>query len=77
MSGNVQEWCADAYDPNYYSHSPSVDPPGGTSGFLNNERVLRGGSWYNVTGGARSSCRDKHAPGITYNNYGFRVARTP
>jgi formylglycine-generating enzyme required for sulfatase activity len=77
MSGNVWEWLADAYDSNYYSHSPSVDPPGGTSGFLNNERVLRGGSWYNVTGGARSSCRDKHAPGITYNNYGFRVARTP
>jgi formylglycine-generating enzyme required for sulfatase activity len=75
MSGNVWEWCADAYDGNYYNHSPSVDPPGGTSGFLNNHRVVRGGSWYNVTGGARSSCRGSRAPEITGDDFGFRVAR--
>jgi formylglycine-generating enzyme required for sulfatase activity len=77
MSGNVWEWCADAYDGNYYNHSPSVDPPGGTSGFLNNHRVIRGGSWFHVTGGARSSCRGSRAPEITGASWGFRVARTP
>jgi formylglycine-generating enzyme required for sulfatase activity len=77
MSGNVVEWCADAYDSNYYSHSPSVDPPGGTSGFLNNGRVMRGGSWFNFTHIVRSSCRTHNASIYTSNDIGFRVARTP
>lgn len=48
MSGNVQEWCKDAYNNNSYSypsnglHGTKVDPQGGGAGTY---RVIRGGSW--------------------------------
>ena len=76
MAGNVAEWCADFYDNNYYSHSPSVDPPG-SNPVLSGHRVLRGGSWGGSTDSVRSSDRDDFAPGYTNYYIGFRVARTP
>ena len=42
MSGNVSEWVADWYDPNYYAGSLHLNPPGPVTGI---ERVLRGGNW--------------------------------
>jgi len=42
MLGNVWEWVNDRYDPEYYRHSPNIDPQGPSSG---QQRVLRGGSW--------------------------------
>ena len=76
MAANVLEWCADFYDGNYYSQSPSVDPPGGNSG-LGGQRVLRGGSWYNFTNYVGSSSRGDTTPASTNSGIGFRVARTP
>ena len=76
MSGNVAEWCADAHDVNYYSHSPSVDPPGGNSGLLG-RRVLRGSSWFLDAVTLRSSYRVSSSPSRTGSSIGFRVARTP
>jgi formylglycine-generating enzyme required for sulfatase activity len=76
MSGNVAEWCADFNDGNYYSRSPSVDPPGGNSGLLD-RRVLRGGPSTNIAYLLRSSFRDGLTPGSRYIINGFRVARTP
>jgi formylglycine-generating enzyme required for sulfatase activity len=32
MYGNVEEWCWDLYDPNYYGQSPGVDPLGPPKG---------------------------------------------
>lgn len=42
MSGNVEEWCQDWFDNDYYDSSPSVNPSGPDSGTY---RVQRGGSW--------------------------------
>lgn len=69
MLGNEYEWCQDWYDKNYYSQSPAKDPPGPSSG---DNRVVRGGCWYNAPFDLRSSFRFMDKPG--YKN-GFRVVR--
>jgi formylglycine-generating enzyme required for sulfatase activity len=42
MAGNVREWVHDWYQEDYYSVSPSTNPPGPDSGTI---KVLRGGTW--------------------------------
>jgi formylglycine-generating enzyme required for sulfatase activity len=74
MSGNVWEWVNDWYGSTYYSSSPQNNPTGPASGVY---RVVRGGSWYNVTNDLRASTRDGYAPGRAIDLIGFRVARAP
>ena len=46
MAGNVWEWVADRYRPDYYSKSPSENPQGPTADeVFNTYRVIRGGSY--------------------------------
>jgi len=74
MSGNVFEWVNDWYGSSYYSTSPSVNPPGPSSGSY---RVLRGGSWSYGSDKCRASVRGYYSPGGSNDDLGFRVARTP
>jgi formylglycine-generating enzyme required for sulfatase activity len=69
MAGNVWEWCADWHDAGYYAHSPSRNPRGPDSGQC---RVLRGGSWINVSDYVRSAIRLRINPGGRDGIIGFR-----
>ena len=78
MNGNMEEWCQDWYDKDYYAHSPGVDPQGPATG---TERVIRGGSFIDsglfsaVVDGSklRSPARSQSIPAGILDSYGFRV----
>ncbi len=68
--GNVSEWCQDWYDKDYYGHSPGPDPQGPSAG---QERVRRGGSWYDNRSTTLSSARARGTPDELLARDGFRV----
>jgi formylglycine-generating enzyme required for sulfatase activity len=72
MHGNLREWCADWFGPDYYGRSPSADPAGPSSGVA---RILRGGSWRNPAHELRAADRMWAQPLLRDNNVGFRVVR--
>ena len=71
MHGNVEEWCSDKWNGNY-----SGAPTDGSSWETGEEdnRVLRGGSWFSLAGGCRSAFRSSSSVGYTYWFVGFCVA---
>lgn len=66
MHGNVWEWCADWYSPNYENANSGEK----------SDRTCRGGGWYDSMAYCRSASRHSHWPGARENNLGFRVVLT-
>ncbi len=67
MAGNVWEWCLSKWAAPF-THPEDNDPQG------NSPRVVRGGSWGDVTYGVRAAYRDGFNPDDSWDNDGFRCA---
>jgi len=72
MAGNVQEWVADWYSPDYYSNSPYKNPTGPTTGTL---RVLRGGAYWDSALQVETIYRFKHDPTSAGAQRGIRCVQ--
>ena len=72
MHGNVWEWTEDCWNLNY------VNAPNDGSAWVTGDcsrRVLRGGSWGNITSNLRSAYRIAPFTAVFSDRYGFRVVR--
>jgi len=70
MAGNVEEWVADWYAPDYYAQAPQRNPLGPGSGIF---RGVRGGSFHSNRGDVRASARGRALPNTAFDSVGLRV----
>jgi len=87
LAGSVWEWTLDAFiryriDWSGCSNMPCTDYPIATCNdcaylATNDERVVRGGSYYAATQNLRSSLRMHYDPNFIKHDIGFRCARVP
>lgn len=73
LLGNVSEWVADAWQPDYRAHPG--DGKAMQSTLRSPARVIRGGSWLDGPRMLRPSARDRSSPQHRNYRVGFRVAR--
>ena len=76
LSGNVNEWCWDKYNNEYYEKSPKDNPRGATSSSVSYARSARGGSAYANENGCRVFTRYWGAEKDIYYSLGLRLVRT-
>lgn len=71
LSGNVDEWVQDCYQPDYRGapRDGSAEQASGCS-----QRVMRGGSWFDIPRLIRPASRYRHPADSSRNSWGFRVA---
>jgi formylglycine-generating enzyme required for sulfatase activity len=72
MAGNVQQWVADWYSPDYFRHSPYQNPTGPTTGDL---KVLRGGGYWDDFREVQTFFRFRHEPGSAGAHRGIRCVQ--
>jgi len=76
MSGNVYELCSDYFNSKFYSNSPTNNPKCSIP-HPTNERVVRGGDWYNRPDLARVARRGSWGPEYERSDHiGFRLVRS-
>jgi len=73
MAGNVAEWTADWFDPDFYHYGTFYNPDGPVVG---REKVFRGGSWNEDPEVARSAGRGARPTDHRSYLIGFRCAGT-
>lgn len=72
VHGNVWEWVGDCWNDSY-DNTPS---DGSVNTRANcKKRVLRGGSWYDVSGYLRSAKRFSQSSDQRFSQFGFRIAK--
>ena len=72
VGDTVHEWCLDHYAEDYYSVSPTENPPGPLTG---RRRVARGGAWRHQVPVSRCAHRTSLPPDRCFTDFGFRVAK--
>ena len=84
MSGNVAEWCLDAYQRAFYANSPRRNPVAGAESInqivdnfttIKARRVVRGGSWSFNAKSVRVANRLGEKPSLLSSDVGFRCVR--
>ena len=76
MHGNVWEWCEDDWHSNYEG-APNDGSAWVEIDRKSTNRLLRGGSLYNIPVICRSACRGNYSRGIRDYDIGFRVGCVP
>jgi eukaryotic-like serine/threonine-protein kinase len=78
MLGNQYEWVNDRYGVARPGRHGRYDDNINVSEYVDNKkaRVLRGGSWFSLAILARSAYRNRLAPAVRNDVFGFRIART-
>jgi formylglycine-generating enzyme required for sulfatase activity len=73
LAGNVWEWCATRWRKNYEDYEQRVD----NSAAGEDDRVVRGGAWFNDAVLVRGACRSRFRPDDRLDDLGFRLAASP